>query len=188
MVASIGKFLEQERNLGKVIRFSARARLKDESVAEHSFHVAFYSMLLADLEMSYGNKVDVERLLRSALLHDLEECLTGDIMHSFKYSDAKVSKEIKRISGKFFDGLIASLPNGLPKKYSGLWAGAKSPSIEGRILQAADRLEALLYSMQEYSMGNSHFKHTAEEITAKLKGTGLKSVETVLKGLNIGKK
>ena len=92
----ISKFLFHERTLGNVIRFSAKRRLKDETVAEHSFHVALYYMILADLEEKFGNKVDKEKLLKAALLHDLEECMTGDIIFHFKHSNEKLAKEIKK--------------------------------------------------------------------------------------------
>ncbi len=180
---NIAEFLEKERNLGKVIRFSARSRIKDESVAEHSFHAAFYSMLLADMEMQAGKSIDVEKLLRAALLHDLEECVTGDIMHTFKYSDRKASEEIKRISAQFFSELMDSLPEHMGEKYKKSWSEAKSDTIEGKILMAADRLEALLYAMHECSLGNSTFQPIVEEIKEKIRAVGLESANRVLEGL-----
>lgn len=84
---SMKRFLSNIRNLDKIIRFNTMTRLKDETVAEHSFHAAFYAMILADLEIRAGNKVNVEKVLRGAIVHDMEEALTGDVIHSFKYSD-----------------------------------------------------------------------------------------------------
>lgn len=179
----IAAFLENERNLGRVIRFSAKPRVKDESVAEHSFHVAFYSMLLADMEIQAGRKVDIETLLRATLLHDLEECLTGDIIHTFKYSDKRVSTEIKRMSAEFYRQLTNDLPAHMQKKYDSLWDNAKAPNIEGKILKAADRLEALMYSIQEYNLGNQAFKPMIEEIKQKILEVGLESANSLLKEL-----
>ncbi|HEY9283293.1 MAG TPA: HD domain-containing protein, partial [Pyrinomonadaceae bacterium] len=49
-----------------------------ESVAAHSYGVAVAAMLLADLVRARGVELDVERVLRLALLHDLAEARTGD--------------------------------------------------------------------------------------------------------------
>src|ERR671926_628337 len=50
-----------------------------ESVAAHSYGVALTAMLLADECAARGVEVDVGRLLRIALLHDLQETRTGDM-------------------------------------------------------------------------------------------------------------
>ena len=62
-----------------VTRFSVYKCHFREDVAQHSYLTTLYAMILADLERLDGRKVDVERLLRMALLHDAEESRTGDI-------------------------------------------------------------------------------------------------------------
>ena len=54
-----------------------------ESVADHSFSTTVLAMWLADLEVSNGRRVNLERVLRLALLHDLPEALTFDISKSY---------------------------------------------------------------------------------------------------------
>ena len=178
-------FLKEERKLDKVIRFSAQMRIKDESVAEHSFHVALYSMILADLEEKiFKNKVDKEKLLKTALLHDLEECLTGDIIYSFKHTHKNLTREIKRISQRFFEGLMKSLPDKISKEYLTFWQGAKDKKkIEGKIMEAADKLEGLIYALNEFSLGNKEFKETIKIYREQLNSIGLKSIELILRQL-----
>ena len=119
-------FLKEERKLDKIIRFSAQMRIKDESVAEHSFHVALYSMILADLEEKiFKNKVEKEKVLKTAILHDLEECLTGDIIYDFKHTDKNLTQEIKKMSQKFFENLLKNLPENISKEYLSYWTKAK---------------------------------------------------------------
>ena len=184
----INAFLLHERNLGKVIRFSAKTRIKDESVAEHSFHVALYSMLLADLEEKFGNKVDKEKLLKASLLHDLEECMTDDIIFDFKHGDKKLSKEIKRMGLLFYEKLIGNLPDHMTKEYIDLWSNGKNPrTIEGKILHASDRLEALMYSLEEFQLGNKQFKQVIDIVVKDLKTIKLKSVDYFLKELSLPK-
>src|SRR6185369_16276790 len=50
-----------------------------ESVAAHSFGVSATAMLLADEIRARGTAVDVEKVLRMALLHDWAETRVGDM-------------------------------------------------------------------------------------------------------------
>ena len=183
----LNEFFFTERNLGKVIRFSNQMRIKDESVAEHSFHTAMYAMILADLEVSMGNRVDTEKVLRCCLVHDLEESMTGDILHGFKYSDPELLKNMKKMGAEFYKNIVGNLPGDMPKKYEGLWSDAKAASIEGEIVEAADKIEALIYSIEEYSMGNKIFRPIIDGLVKTLDEIGLKSVQTILKQLEIPK-
>ena len=50
-----------------------------ESVAAHSFGVSVTAMMLADQLVARGVAVNIERLLRMALLHDWSEARVGDM-------------------------------------------------------------------------------------------------------------
>lgn len=184
---NLNNFFFTERNLGKVIRFSNQMRIKDESVAEHTFHTALYAMILADLEISMGNRVDVEKLLRACLLHDLEESMTGDILHGFKYSNPDLLKNVKKMGEEFYKNIVDNLPGDMPDNYIEIWKGAKGDDIEGRILEAADKIEALVYSIEEYSLGNKNFKEKIDGIMKILEGIDLKSLKIILRELEIPK-
>lgn len=55
-----------------------REKIKDpESVAEHSFRVSVLAMVLAD---KVGSGLDKNKLIKMAILHDLAEVITGDII------------------------------------------------------------------------------------------------------------
>ncbi len=178
------KFLQRIRGLDRIIRFSARNRIKDESVSEHCFHVALIGMILSDLERKFGNKVDIEKVLRSALLHDMEECITGDILSDFKHADKKLSKEIEKMSKKFVSLLLKDLPRDLGIFYQKIWENSTNlRSLEGKIVKAADRIEALLYCLEEIEMGNKSFKPVVRKVIKELKSLKLKSVNFVLKEL-----
>ena len=62
-------FLISIRSLMTVGRFSVYKCHFREDVAQHSYLTALYAMILADLERRKGRKVDIEKLLRMALLH-----------------------------------------------------------------------------------------------------------------------
>lgn len=175
-------FLKNTRKLDKIIRFSAQMRIKDESVSEHSFYTAFYAMILADLEEKiFKNKVNKESVLKTALLHDIEESLTGDIIHSFKHIDKNLNKEINRLSQKFLDNLMDNLPEKIAKEYKILWKQAKDTTkIEGKIIEAADKLEGLIYSLNEQALGNKEFEKIIKWYQRELKILELESVNLIL--------
>ena len=174
-------FLKEERKLDKVIRFSAQMRIKDESVSEHSFHVALYSMILADLEEKiFKNKINKEKILKTAILHDLEECLTGDIIYDFKHTNESLTREIKRMSQKFFENLMKNFPEKIAKEYVLFWRTSKDKNkIEGKIIEAADKLEGLIYALNEFLLGNKAFKPIIETYKKQSKGLKLKSLNLI---------
>ena len=106
-----------------------------ESVAEHSFAVAVISMLLAS-RMGIG--IDVERLLKIALIHDLPEHMLGDIHAP---ATRLLGQEVKEAAElRILEELFGSLDDA--DEYIGLWKEfADRSSVEGRIVRAVDKLE-----------------------------------------------
>lgn len=175
------EFFARQRNLDKIVRFSSMLRLKDESVAEHSYHVTFYAMMLADIEQKLENKVDVEKVFRLALMHDLEECMTGDILFDFKKSDEKLAEQIEKMGLQYLKKMLDNLPDYLSKDYEKVWAESReNKGIEGKLVQAADWLEALMYAIEENSIGNKNFDKVINGSVENLKSLNLKSVDMVL--------
>lgn len=75
-------YLDFFKTVGKSKRLSrsgwVREKIKDpESVAEHSFRVGVLAMVLSD---KFGYTLNKEKLIKMALLHDLAEVITGDII------------------------------------------------------------------------------------------------------------
>lgn len=123
-----------------------------ESVADHSFGVAFVAMLLADLAQRCGMELNVEKVLRMALLHDLTEARTGDLPATIKrYLDpSKLHAMDERIADEMFAGLGA-----IGEEYLLLWREYEERvSLESRIVKAADKLDLLLQA-HEYEKGGA---------------------------------
>jgi putative hydrolase of HD superfamily len=164
-------------------RFSVYKCHFREDVAQHSYYTALYAMVLADLEKKRGTKVDVERLLRMALLHDAEEARTGDIHHPFKHQDAAFAEKLDDRALDWFENLMGSLPPDLAHEYIRLRRSSREISAtEVSILKAADKIEALLWAYEEYLLGNVHVRKAliVEDILSKLDQIQLESVKTLL--------
>lgn len=139
-----------------VKRFSTCRVLHPESVAEHSYYVAFYAMLIADWAIGEGLRdVDMERLLRRSLLHDTEEARTGDMPRFFKHHDERLRREIERSAVAAFREVVRE---SVDEKEAAIleqhWQNAKDDTVEGRILAFADFLSVLAYVVEEMRNSN----------------------------------
>ena len=140
-----------------------------ESIADHTFGVAWIAMLLADRAVALGRQVSVEKVLRMALLHDLAEARTGDLPSTIKpyfpgdtlkQADAQATREILQPLGE------------MGANYLALWHEYESRlSLEARIVKAADKIDLLLQA-REYEKGGANglaeFWDNADEDFAKL--------------------
>ncbi len=115
MVTKKIDYLDFFKTVGKSKRLlrsgPVREGIKDpESVAEHTFRTSVIAMVLSD---KLGYEVDKEKLVKMAIIHDIGEIITGDIVVQrgevidLKLRDEKELKEkegIKDIFGKVGDG------------------------------------------------------------------------------------
>jgi putative hydrolase of HD superfamily len=127
-----------------------------ESVAAHSYGVAVIAMLLADRARRRGMKVDVERVLRMALMHDLTETRTGDLPSTIKkyFGKENVKNADHQIAEEVFGGL-----GPIGKDYLQTWLEYEDRgSIESRIVKAADKFDLLMQSL-EYEKGGARQLH-----------------------------
>lgn len=120
-----------------------------ESVADHSFGVAFISLILADM---VDQPVDKAKLLTIALLHDLPESTISDIPSpatAYLPPGAKRNAEAAALMA-----LLAPLPDA--ETWLRWWHEFEDgSSIEGLLVRDADRLDMLLQAhIYEQTTGN----------------------------------
>ena len=106
-----------------------------ESVAEHSWRLTLMAFFLR----SEFPHLDMDKVMRMCLVHDLGECFTGDIP-SFLKTDADTEKE---------DSLLEQWVSGLPAPYnaemSALYAEMNAlQTPEAKLYKALDKLEAVI--------------------------------------------
>ena len=114
-----------------------------ESVAAHSYGVAVAAMMLADELLTRGITIDVERLLRMALLHDWAEARVGDMPRtgSAYYS----ADERRRAERAAFDDIVRKLGTNCEVRYSKLHEDyERRASLEARLVKAADVIDLLV--------------------------------------------
>lgn len=82
------------KRLDSVIRYSSIPIVHSESVAQHSYWVVMYALLI---HKAIGGEDRLTKdLLIAALVHDMAEAKTGDVVRTFKYSSEPLKKEIDK--------------------------------------------------------------------------------------------
>lgn len=159
-----------------------------ESIADHSFSVSAISLLLADLELKRGVQVDVEKVLRMAVLHDLAESLTFDISKAHLRYLGKRGEEIKHeIEHSAWSMLIKGLDNSeLARKYIRVESEYNSNETrESKIVHAADGLDILLQitGYQQRGYAKSMLAELWRSSETSLKRSRVPSTRKLLKAI-----
>ena len=112
-----------------------------ESVAAHSFGVSVTAMLLADRFNAQGIEVNVEKVLRIALLHDWAETRVGDMPRTAtSYFGSEARKQAETAA---FADIVSELD--LESSYASLYNDYEHrKSLEARLVKAADVLDLLI--------------------------------------------
>ena len=184
------KFLATVNTLKRIPRsgwITHGVSLQDvESVADHTFSTCVISLLLADLEQRRGVRVNVERVLRTATLHDLAEALTFDISRSYLTYLGKrgsaIKNEIETSAWKYLARSIGSprLSNDylrLQEQY------VSNNTIEAQIVHAADGIDILIQILELRRRGYpaESVKDLWGETVKRLKETPIRSAKDLLK-------
>ncbi len=165
--SEVGKLKEMPRR-GWVIRDIKNP----ESIADHTFRVAIMAWVLA---VKRNKKINLEKLLKMALVHDICEVYSGDTTpyDSVLPKDKKKRRELlktwprfseaekKRLAEKKYkkekaglEKLIKDLPPRLKQEIMGLWLDyERGASVEGKFFKHADRIESFLQA-SEYWRSN----------------------------------
>jgi putative hydrolase of HD superfamily len=117
-----------------------------ESVAAHSFGVALAAMMLADELIARGTDIDVERVLRLALMHDWAEARVGDMPRTaIEYFGAEARRSAERAA---FDAIVEGLGKRIESRYSELHEDYEHrASLEARLVKAADIIDLLVQAL-----------------------------------------
>jgi len=156
------KFLDDVMRLKLVPRsgwISYRISKYDvESVSSHSYSVAVIALTLSEMTRLRTRGVDVERVLKMALLHDLSESLTFDISKAYlRYLGRRGSQLKRRLERKAISRILSGLENErlLRAFRKSLEEYSSLKSLEARIVHSADALDLLLQIIEYERMGYS---------------------------------
>ena len=112
---------------------------KRENDAEHSWHFAVMAMVL--FEYTDSSAVNILRVLKMALVHDLVEIYAGD---TFAYDDKGNESKAEREAAAA-DKIFGLLPQDQGKELHGLWREFEEiQTADSKYANAIDRLQPLI--------------------------------------------
>jgi len=158
----------ESRRLCRVYRYSSTPVNRLESVAEHSWYVSYMALSLYYHIKIEDPDIQIDRgeLLSRCIVHDLDECLTGDLPRPFKYSSPELKDAIHKASMQMFEDYVYS--NEVPEEILKTYKVAKEGP-EGEIVSFCDLLGVLAYLHEEVKTGNRLIIHKASEILNNLR-------------------
>lgn len=132
--------LEVEKLKTILRRTSLLDRSRVENDAEHTWQLALMAMVLSEHSRE---PVDLLRVLKMLLIHDLVEIDAGD---TFAYDKVAAASQVER-ELKAADRIFALLPHDQAKDFRALWDEFELKATnEARFANAMDRLQPLLHN------------------------------------------
>ncbi|MEM6841259.1 MAG: HD domain-containing protein [Bacteroidota bacterium] len=132
-------FLEKAEKLKREMRHSWLSNNRQESVAEHTWRMSLMAVLLRD---KLNVKVNLEKVLKMIIIHDLVEIDAGDVsaldvLRNPDIRTEKIKKELLAI-----DNIKKELGDEIGKEIYDLWHEfEEKQTIEARFSNALDKLE-----------------------------------------------
>jgi putative hydrolases of HD superfamily len=142
-------FIRAAERLKDTLRSAHTSQGRHESTAEHSWRLCLMAMVFGPALGTPGGPLDMARLLRICVIHDLGEAISGDIPAVLQ----------AQLSAQAFDKsaheradlltLMAPLPAALQAEFLDLWEDYEhARSAEARAVKALDKLETIVQHNQ----------------------------------------
>lgn len=160
--------------LSNIIRYSQQDKIKNESVAEHSFYVAWFVNRLCTKHNLCG-KIRL-MALEAAILHDVPEVITNDITYDVKCMIPEIS------------GLLQPYEEDIVKEHSlEAWETLFHPQTwEQRVAKAvvkhADVLSVFQYCSHEEALGNRSFAELRKATQQRIHQTRSEMLTVIQEG------
>lgn len=139
---------------------------RQENSAEHSWHLALYAMVLAG-QAAPG--VDLNRVIRMLILHDLVEIDVGDVPLHSGNGAAHGAPEIKAAEAAAARRLFGMLPEAQGAEFLALWEefeAAESP--DAVFAKSLDRTQPLAQNLASNGVNWRRFNVTRENVETRV--------------------
>lgn len=140
------------KRLDYVTRYNSIPSIYHESVSQHSYWVTLYALMLHQHIFS-GKDPEIElHICKMGMIHDIGECLTGDVVRTFKYS----SPELKRVIDESEEMMMTKYMPMSIKRIIGESQPVQKDDAKyvKDIIKAADFISLFHYMNREYNRGN----------------------------------
>lgn len=139
-------FLNEADRLKQVLRATTLVDgSRRENSGEHSWHLALYALVLAD-QAAPG--VDVNRVIRMLLIHDLVEIDTGDVPIHSAGGQAHASAETRAAEAQAADRIFGLLPKDLRDDLRALWEEFEAAETPDAVFaKSLDRVQPVMANL-----------------------------------------
>ena len=152
----IHTFFTSLNDLERIIRCPGHFKFEEHNVAAHSWKVSQYAMFFATLEERAGAEINWKSLYEKTINHDFAEVFIGDIKTPVKHASVELKQMLAHVEDKMMEKFIkAEIPPDLQDIFFERMKEGKDATIEGRLLEFADKLDQFYESFAELKRGNT---------------------------------
>lgn len=146
--------------LADMTRYNNRIKIKHESIAEHSFFVA-YNIIKVGYDYKIPNEI-VNEAVSIAITHDFPEMFTSDLPHDCKQRYPELRKLLATVEVDF-------IKEDMPELYERYDKLLNENSLTILLVDIGDAISVLQFCNREMELGNNteHIKNISNE--AKLR-------------------
>ena len=160
-------FLLEADKLKSVLRATPLADgSRRENSGEHSWHLTLYAVVLAD---QAGPGVDISRVIKMLILHDLVEIDVGDVPIHSANGAAHGSAETAAAEARAADRIFGLLPNDLRDDLHAIWTEFEAnQSPDAVFAKAIDRVQPVLQNIAAGGGSWTDYNVTADELETRV--------------------
>lgn len=160
-------FLQEADRLKGVLRATTvLGGARPENSGEHSWHLALYALVLAD---QAGPGVDIGRVIRMLLIHDLVEIDTGDVPIHSADGQAHGSAGVLAAEQAAADRIFGLLPDDLAADLRSLWEefeAAETP--DARFAKSLDRVQPVMQNIASGGGSWTTYSVTLDQLDSRV--------------------
>ena len=156
-------FLTEADKLKSVLRGTTLCDAsRRENSGEHSWHIALYAMIMAEHSIA---PINVDRVIKMLLIHDLVEIDAGDQPIHGEYDHAEQAAKEQRAATRIF-GL---LPSDQGKEYRALWDEFEAAETDDAIFaKSIDRVQPVISNLESGGTSWIDYNVTREQVQTRV--------------------
>ena len=160
-------FLNEADRLKSVLRATTLVDgSRPENSGEHSWHLALYAMVL---EGQAAPGVNIDRVIRMLLLHDLVEIDVGDVPIHSANGTAHASAETVAAEQRAADRIFGLLPPDQARAFRALWDEFEAAETPDAIFaKSLDRVQPVMANLMSGGGTWKTYNVTAEQLEARV--------------------
>lgn len=160
-------FLQEADRLKSVLRASTLADgSRRENSGEHSWHLALYALVLAD-QAAPG--VQIDRVIRMLILHDLVEIDTGDVPIHSANGDAHGSAAVVEAEARAADRIFGLLPPDQARDLRAVWEEFEAAETPDAIFaKSLDRVQPVMQNLASGGGSWIEYNVTFDQLEARV--------------------